>query len=73
MGPTAFATPPVLMLLLLREFVLASDAVVVPSAKATLFETNPLREDDEEGETEEPDAELEGEGTLMCNCTLAGA
>ena len=67
MGPTAFATPPVLRLLFM-ELVLAREAVVVPSAKAMLFETNPLRDDDEE-EIEGP--ELEDEGAVICN--LAGA
>lgn len=71
MGPTAFATPPVLMkLLFVESAVLTRDAVVVPSAKATLFDTNDLRDDDEE-EIEPPDAELEGEGMVMCN--LVGA
>lgn len=41
-GPTAFATPPVLSILA-REA-----AVVVPSANAMLFDTNPLREDDDD-------------------------
>jgi len=68
-GPTAFATPPILAVLL-TELVLAIEAVVVPSAKATLFDTNPLRDDDDDGEEIESKEE-DGEGAVMCN--LAGA
>lgn len=67
MGPTAFATPPVLRLLLFIELVLTREAVVVPSANAMLFDTNPLRDDDEDA----IELELSGEGADMCN--LAGA
>ena len=44
MGPIAFATPPVLKLSL-TELVRPREAVLVPSVKAMLFDTNPLREE----------------------------
>lgn len=69
-GPIAFATPPVLRLLVLNEFPLAREAVVVPSANAMLLDTNPLRDEDDE-DASELDEEVEGEGALMCN--FAGA
>eukprot|EP00580_Thalassiosira_gravida_P012668 CAMPEP_0201627406 /NCGR_PEP_ID=MMETSP0493-20130528/2568_1 /ASSEMBLY_ACC=CAM_ASM_000838 /TAXON_ID=420259 /ORGANISM="Thalassiosira gravida, Strain GMp14c1" /LENGTH=72 /DNA_ID=CAMNT_0048097809 /DNA_START=911 /DNA_END=1129 /DNA_ORIENTATION=- len=72
MGPTAFATPPVLKLLLELVFARVA-AVVVPSAKARLFDANPLLDNDDDDEGIEFDSELgvEGEGTDMCS--LAGA
>mmetsp|Transcript_19844 Transcript_19844/g.32133 ORF Transcript_19844/g.32133 Transcript_19844/m.32133 type:complete len:93 (+) Transcript_19844:725-1003(+) len=72
MGPTAFATPPVLKLLLKLVFARV-EAVAVPSAKARLFDANPLRDkdDDEEGIELDSELEVEGEGTDMCS--LAGA
>lgn len=69
-GPTALATPPILTLLL-KDLVLAREAVVVPSAKAMLFDTNPLRDDDDDGVDEIESKEVDGEGAVICN--LAGA
>ena len=60
MGPMAFADGGLILLSVLRRV----DAVVVPSANAILFVTNPLR-DDEEVEGRKI-SELEEEGVLVC-------
>ena len=60
MGPMAFADGGLILLSVLRRV----DAVVVPSANAILFDTNPLR-DDEEVEGRKI-SELEEEGVLVC-------
>lgn len=60
MGPMAFASGGLILLSVLRRV----DAVVVPSANAILFDTNPLR-DDEEVEGRKI-SELEEEGVLVC-------
>ncbi len=69
MGPTAFATPPKLRsFLFIIALVLArEEAVVVPSAKAMLLDTNPLRDDDDDGD------EVIGFGGVADMCNFAGA
>ena len=60
MGPMAFADGGLILISVLRRV----DAVVVPSANAILFDTNPLR-DEEEVEGRKI-SELEEEGVLVC-------
>ena len=69
-GPTAFATPPVLRLLLSIALLLASvEAVTVPNAKATLFDTNPRLDVADDLDT----SELELDGVVdMCKFLAAG-
>lgn len=66
MGPMAFADGGLILLSVLRRV----DAVVVPSANAILFDTNPLR-DDEEVEGRKI-SELEEEGVLVCMYNFDG-
>lgn len=66
MGPMAFAGGGLILLSVLRRV----DAVVVPSANAILFDTNPLR-DDEEVEGRKI-SELEEEGVLVCMYNFDG-
>ena len=52
-GPTAFATPPMLIVFQLSvgtvvAVVARREAVVLPSVNAMLFETNRLRDDDDD-------------------------
>ena len=52
-GPTAFATPPMLIVFELSvgtvvAVVARREAVVLPSVNAMLFETNRLRDDDDD-------------------------
>ena len=57
MGPMAFASGGLILLSVLRRV----DAVVVPSANAILFDTNPLRDDEEvEGR------KISEDGVLVC-------
>ena len=68
-GPTAFATPPVLRLLLLSIALLlaSAEAVTVPNVKATLFDTNPRLD------VADDISELELDGVVdMCKFLAAG-
>ena len=69
-GPTAFATPPVLRLLLSIASLLASvEAVTVPNVKATLFDTNPRLDVDDDGDII---SELVPDVVDMCKFLAAG-
>jgi len=68
-GPTAFATPPMLsvfeLVVVIGVTVLARiEAVVPPSVNAMLFDTNPLRDDDDDTGFEND------ESAVMCNLVL---
>lgn len=68
-GPTAFATPPKLsvfeLAVVIGVTVLARiEAVVPPSVNAMLFDTNPLRDDDDDTGFEND------ESAVMCNLVL---
>ncbi len=68
-GPTAWATPPILSVFELAVLVVAArrEAVVLPSANAMLFDTNPLLDDDDDDDNAGEMIDGRDVSAVMCN------